>query len=118
MTMTTTAAQAPIVTGSPLLGSMSDLLNDPLAAYLRARRDHGDVVRFRAGPPGLRSDIYAVFSAEGAQQVLAAQAANFRKDNVFYEELRQSVGNGLLTSQDDAYLRQRRLVQPLFTRRR
>ncbi len=116
--MTTTAARAPIVTGSPLLGSMSDLLNDPLAAYLRARRDHGDVVRFRAGPPGLRSDIYAVFSAEGAQQVLATQATNFRKDNVFYEELRQSVGNGLLTSQDDAYLRQRRLVQPLFTRRR
>ncbi|MCL8016627.1 cytochrome P450 [Streptomyces sp. AS02] len=118
MTMTTTAARAPIVAGSPLLGSMSDLLNDPLAAYLRARRDHGDVVRFRAGPPGLRSDIYAVFSAEGAQQVLATQAADFRKDNVFYEELRQSVGNGLLTSQDDAYLRQRRLVQPLFTRRR
>ncbi|WP_093910909.1 cytochrome P450 [Streptomyces sp. cf386] len=117
MTMTTTAP-APIVAGHPLLGSMIDLLNDPLAAYLRARRDHGDVVRFRAGPPGLRSDVYAVFSAEGAQQVLATRAANFRKDNVFYEELRQSVGNGLLTSQDDAYLRQRRLVQPLFTRRR
>ncbi|NUT27432.1 MAG: cytochrome P450 [Streptomyces sp.] len=118
MTMTTTATRAPIVTGSPLLGSMSDLLNDPLATYLRARRDHGDVVRFRAGPPGLRSDIYAVFSPEGAQQILATQAANFRKDNVFYEELRRSVGNGLLTSQDDTYLRQRRLIQPLFTRRR
>ncbi|KUM68811.1 cytochrome P450 [Streptomyces curacoi] len=118
MTMTTSAPQAPIVTASPLFGSMGDLLNDPLGAYLRARRDHGDVVRFRAGPPGLRSDIYAVFSAEGAQQVLATRAADFRKDNVFYEELRQSVGNGLLTSQDEAYLRQRRLVQPLFTRRR
>ncbi|ELS53700.1 cytochrome P450 [Streptomyces viridochromogenes] len=118
MTMTTSAPQAPIVTASPLFGSMGDLLNDPLGAYLRARRDHGDVVRFRAGPPGLRSDIYAVFSAEGAQQVLATRAADFRKDNVFYEELRQSVGNGLLTSQDEVYLRQRRLVQPLFTRRR
>lgn len=118
MTVTTPAAEAPVVTASPLLGSMTDLLNDPLAAYLRARRDHGDVVRFRAGPPGLRSDIYAVFSAEGAQRVLATQAADFRKDNVFYEELRQSVGNGLLTSQDETYLRQRRLVQPLFTRRR
>jgi cytochrome P450 len=118
MTVTTPTAEAPIVTASPLLGSMTDLLTDPLAAYLRARRDHGDVVRFRAGPPGLRSDIYAVFSPEGAQRVLATDAANFRKDNVFYEELRQSVGNGLLTSQDATYLRQRRLVQPLFTRRR
>ncbi|MCW8381654.1 cytochrome P450 [Streptomyces justiciae] len=118
MTMTTEVREAPIVTANPVLGSMNDLLTDPLGTYERARRDHGDVVRFRAGPPGLRADIYAVFSAEGAQQVLAGQAANFRKDNVFYEELRRSIGNGLLTSQDETYLRQRRLVQPLFTRRR
>ncbi|OLZ70477.1 cytochrome P450 [Streptomyces sp. IMTB 2501] len=118
MTATVPGVEAPVVAGTPLLGSMSDLLNDPLAAYLRARREHGDVVRFRAGPPGLRADLYVVFSAEGAQQVLATRAANFRKDNVFYEEVRQSVGNGLLTSQDAAYLRQRRLVQPLFTPRR
>ncbi|MGC9536301.1 hypothetical protein [Streptomyces sp. UG1] len=58
-------------------------------------------------------------AAEGAQQVPADPgAANFRKDNVFHEELRQSVGNGLLTSQDEPYARQRRLIQPLFTRRR
>ncbi|WP_370656893.1 cytochrome P450 [Streptomyces sp. NBS 14/10] len=97
---------------------MADLLGDPLAAYLRARRDHGDVVRFRAGPPGLRREIYGVFSAEGIQQVLATEAANFRKDNAIYEELRHGLGNGLLTSQDERYRRQRRLIQPLFTRRR
>lgn len=111
-------SEAPCAAGTRLLGSMADLLGDPLAAYLRARRDHGDVVRFRAGPPGLRREIYAVFSAEGIQQVLATEAANFRKDNVIYEELRQALGNGLLTSQDEDYRRQRRLIQPLFTRRR
>jgi cytochrome P450 len=58
-----------------------------------------------------------VFSPEGTQQMLAAQADNFRKDSPFYEEARQSFGNGLITSQDDVYLRQRRLIQPLFTRR-
>jgi cytochrome P450 len=114
----TGVTEVPSVAGTPLLGSMPDLLGDPLAAYLRARRDLGDVVRFRAGPPGLRRDIYAVFSAEGVQQVLATEAANFRKDNVIYEELRQALGNGLLTSQDEDYRRQRRLIQPLFTRRR
>jgi cytochrome P450 len=62
--------------------------------------------------------MYCVFSPEGAQQVLATQATNFRKDNVFYEEIRQTGGNGLLTSQDDVYLRQRRLIQPLFTKKR
>ncbi|MFI1332195.1 cytochrome P450 [Streptomyces sp. NPDC020845] len=114
----TKVTEAPYAAGTPLLGSMADLLGDPLAAYLRARRDHGDVVRFRAGPPGLRREIYGVFSAEGIQQVLATEAANFRKDNAIYEELRQALGNGLLTSQDEDYRRQRRLIQPLFTRRR
>ena len=62
--------------------------------------------------------MYCVFSPEGAQQVLATQAGNFRKDNAFYEEIRETGGNGLLTSQDDDYLRQRRLIQPLFTKKR
>ena len=103
--------------GLPLLGSALDLRRDSLEAFLRARRDHGDVVRLSAGPPGVRSVMHCVFSAEGVQQILASQAANFRKDNQFYEELRQSAGNGLLTAQDADYRRQRRLIQPLFTKR-
>ncbi|MEU6704431.1 cytochrome P450 [Streptomyces wuyuanensis] len=112
----TTSARVPGPAGLPLLGSMFDLKRDSLGTYLAARQAHGDVVRFTAGPPGLRMELYAVFSAEGAQQVLATDSANFRKDNAFYQEVRDSFGNGLLTSQDDDYLRQRRLVQPLFTR--
>ncbi|WP_405010754.1 cytochrome P450 [Kitasatospora sp. NBC_01539] len=104
--------------GLPIIGSMLDLTRDPLAAYLAAHRDHGDVVRFGAGPPGLRAEFYMVFSPDGVQQVLATRAADFRKDNTMYEELRASLGNGLLTAQDADYQRQRRLVQPLFTRRR
>ncbi|MFJ7126132.1 cytochrome P450 [Streptomyces sp. NPDC098101] len=114
----TTGAEAPELAGIPLLGSMFDLKNDSLETFLRARREHGDVVRITAGPPGVRATLYGVFSAEGAQQVLAGESANFRKDNAFYQEVRESFGNGLLTSQDEDYLRQRRLVQPLFTRRR
>ena len=113
-----TAAPAPTASGLPFVGSMLDLQRDPLGAYMRAHRDHGDVVRFAVGPPGLRVDFYGVFSASGAQQVLATDSATFRKDNKFYLEIRESLGDGLLTSQDDDYLRQRRLVQPLFTRRR
>lgn len=123
MTVTTTratrsGARAPVAAGTPLLGSLPDLLRDPLAAYLRARRECGDVVRFRIGPPGLGREIHAVFSPEGVQRVLATEAADFRKDTPFYQEVRDQIGNGLLTSQDADYLRQRRLVQPLFTRRR
>ncbi|GHG11610.1 cytochrome P450 [Streptomyces filamentosus] len=117
-TETRTGTEAPVLAGLPVLGSLLDLKGDSLGTFLRARREAGDVVRLTAGPPGLRSHIYAVFSAEGAQQVLAGESANFRKDNTFYQEVRESFGNGLLTSQDEDYLRQRRLVQPLFTKRR
>ncbi|MFJ8650214.1 cytochrome P450 [Streptomyces sp. NPDC093546] len=116
--MATTETSPPGPAGLPLLGSLLELRSDSLAAFLRAQRAHGDVVRLTAGPPGLRSELYGVFSAEGAQQVLATDSADFRKDNAFYQEVRESFGNGLLTSQDADYLRQRRLVQPLFTRRR
>ncbi|MEU8519029.1 cytochrome P450 [Streptomyces sp. NBC_01216] len=116
--MATTSTHVPSPAGTPLLGSMLDLRKDALGTFLRSQRELGDVVRFTAGPPGLRSVVYGVFSAAGAQQVLATESANFRKDNAFYQEVRESFGNGLLTSQDQDYLRQRRLVQPLFTRRR
>ena len=116
--MATTSTEVPGPAGTPLLGSMLDLKQDSLGTFLRSRSEHGDVVRFTAGPPGLRAVVYGVFSAAGAQQVLATESANFRKDNAFYQEVRESFGNGLLTSQDEDYLRQRRLVQPLFTRRR
>ncbi|UJB41214.1 cytochrome P450 [Streptomyces sp. A1-5] len=111
-------AAIPGPAGLPVIGSLLDLRRDSLGAFLRAQREHGDVVRLEAGPPGLRSVFYAVFAPEGVQQILGTQAANFRKDHPLYEEVRQAFGNGLLTSQDDDYLRQRRLVQPLFTKRR
>ncbi|MGW7056841.1 cytochrome P450 [Streptomyces sp. NPDC054888] len=113
-----TTSTIPGPAGLPLLGSMFDLKNDSLNTFLNSQRAHGDVVRITAGPPGMRGVVYGVFSAEGAQQILATESANFRKDNHFYQEVRESFGNGLLTSQDEDYLRQRRLVQPLFTRRR
>ncbi|HZE41010.1 MAG TPA: cytochrome P450 [Stackebrandtia sp.] len=112
------ATTIPGPAGTPLLGSLRDLRADTLAYYLRARRDFGDVVRFSAGPPGLRVSFYALFSAEGVKRMLATEADNFRKDHSFYDEVRQLIGNGLLTSQDEEYVRQRRLIQPLFTHKR
>ncbi|MGH3490401.1 MAG: cytochrome P450 [Actinopolymorphaceae bacterium] len=108
---------APTPTARALVGSMLDLRRDPLGTYLRSFQECGDVVRFLVGPPGLRLELHGVFSPDGVREVLS-DPARFRKDNRFYIEVRESFGNGLLTSQDDDYVRQRRLIQPLFTRRR
>ncbi|RFU20107.1 cytochrome P450 [Geodermatophilus marinus] len=101
--------------GLPVLGSAADLRRRLLATQLRALHELGDVVRFTAGPPGVRLVVHGVYAPEGVHHVLAAEAARYRKDNRFYAALRDDLGDGLLTSQDGTWLRQRRFVQPLFT---
>jgi cytochrome P450 len=104
--------------GAPVIGSALDLQRDLLGTLQRAQREHGDVVRFVAGPPGLRSALYALFHPDAVRRVLATEADRYRKDNRFYQEVRWALGDGLLNSQDERWLRQRRFVQPLFTRKR
>jgi cytochrome P450 len=50
--------------------------------------------------------------------VLAGWPANYRKENVFYSEIRSAFGDGLLTTQDAEWQRQKRYLQPLFVARR
>src|SRR3954469_18203072 len=108
----------PTVPGVPFAGSGIDLRRAPLDTMERARRDHGDVVRFVVGPRCAGRELYVVFHPGGVRRVLATEADRYRKDNRFYEEVRWALGDGLLNSQDERWLRQRRFVQPLFTRRR
>jgi cytochrome P450 len=104
----------PMVPGSFLLGSAVELRRDMLGTYERAFRQYGDVVRFRAGPPGARLELHLLGHPDAAHRVLAGASANYRKDNAFYGEIRSAFGNGLLTSQDAEWQRQKRFLQPLF----
>jgi cytochrome P450 len=109
---------SPVVPGSFLLGSAGALRRDMLGALEQAFQEYGDVVRFRFGPPGMRRELCLVFHPDAAQRVLAGASANYRKDNVFYSEIRSAFGDGLLTTQDDDWQRQKRFLQPLFTPKR
>jgi cytochrome P450 len=100
--------------GLPLLGSSLDLLRDPLGTYERAMRTHGDVVRFVVGPPGRRLVLHGVFEPDQVRQVLADHANT--KDMTFYTTAAETLGDGLLTSDGERWRRQRRIIQPLFTR--
>jgi cytochrome P450 len=108
----------PSLPGTPGLGVLRALRSDTLGTLERARRECGDVVRLEAGPPGLRSTVFAFFHPDDVRHATSTEAARYRKDNVFYGELRWALGDGLLTSQDERWKRQRRFVQPLFTRKR
>lgn len=101
-----------------LLGGMRDFSADQIG-FLSGTRASGDTVLVRIGPPRLGATACVLHTAAGAEAVLSARTApGFRRDAVLYRELRQVIGNGLLTAQDDDWLRQKRFVQPLFTKSR
>jgi cytochrome P450 len=114
----TTLGAAPVVPGSLLLGSTLDLRRDMLGLCEQAFQLYGDAVRFRFGPPGARMEMHMLFHPDAAHQVLAGRSANYRKENVFYSEIRSAFGDGLLTTQDAEWQRQKRYLQPLFVARR
>ena len=85
---------------------------DPLGALTRMAAEHGDVTRFRWGP----QYEYLLNHPDLVEQVLVAQQRSFMKGQAL-QETKRILGEGLLTSEGDFHLRQRRLVQPLFHRR-
>lgn len=112
-----TADTPPQAPGSFLLGATLALQRDQLGTYRRAMETLGDIARFRVGPPGVGFTFDAVFSPEGAHRVLAGDAGNYVKDAPVIGEFRHFLGNGLLVSEGERWRRDRRIAQPLFTRR-
>jgi len=72
-----------------------------------------DIAMIRLGP----FRFVVVNSPEMVQEVLVKNHKHYGKDRGI-EMLRQWLGNGLLTSEGDFHLRQRRLIQPAFHRER
>ncbi|APA98697.1 cytochrome P450 [Nocardia seriolae] len=104
--------------GSWLLGSTVRLLRDPLGEGMRGYAECGDVTRLSYGAIARGRTSYVINHPDGAAHVFAAAAgADYRKDGRLYQPIRDMLGDGLLTSQDEVWLRQRRLIAPLFTTR-
>ena len=111
------ALAPPSARGSLLLGCTRKLQRDQLGTYAEAMAAHGDIARFRVGPPRVGFEFDAVFSPEGAHQVLAGDAGHYVKDAPVIGEFRHFLGDGLLVSRGERWLSHRRIAQPLFTRR-
>ena len=92
---------------------MAGLHRDPLAVMSGLHRRHGDLVHFRIGP----QHVFCVLRADLIREVLVKHQKSFKKGPGF-EAARIVLGNGLLTSEGDFHLRQRRMLQPAFHRRR
>jgi cytochrome P450 len=99
--------------GRLLTGILPELRRDPLATYTRYAREYGDCATLRFGP----SKVYLLSHPDLIEQVLTIQAANFTK-HWGLRTAQRLLGNGLLTSEGEFWRRQRRLIQPAFTRER
>jgi cytochrome P450 len=84
---------------------------DPTGVFAAAAARYGDVVFFRIGA----RRGYLLTNPADVRHVLQDNARNYRKSPL-YEKLRIFLGNGLLTSEGDFWLRQRRIAQPAFHR--
>ena len=99
--------------GYPILGVLPQLRSNPIATFLSAADRYGDIVHLKAGP----YHGFLLSDPADIKHVLQDNARNYHKSPL-YERLRDSLGNGLLTSEDSFWLRQRRLAQPAFHRQR
>ena len=95
---------APGPRGHPLLGSLPEVRRDPIRLFLESFQRYGEVVRFHFGP----MIAHLISSPAGANHVLAENNKNYGKQTRGYRNLRYVLGNGLLTSEGEAWKRQRR----------
>jgi len=106
--------EAPVLRGMPVFGNLFDIRKNPMSVFMRAASFEEDVVNIPVGP----RNVFLVRRPEHVKYVLQDNVKTFSKRTRGYEALRLVLGNGLLTSEGDFWLRQRRLAQPSFHRQR
>lgn len=95
------------------MGSMFDFQRDRLSFITGLAREYGDVARYSLA----HLTFYQVSHPAGVQHILQENNRNYVRGAV-YDGFRAMVGNGLAISEGDFWLRQRRLMQPVFHRQR
>jgi cytochrome P450 len=92
---------------------VAGLHHDPTGTLADLQKRYGDLVHFRIGP----QHVFLVARGDLMREVLVTHQKSFKKGPGF-ERARIVLGDGLLTSEGEFHLRQRRMLQPAFHRRR
>src|SRR5262249_41521641 len=106
-----TALNLPGPRGHLIRGNLPEYVRDPLNYLMTLAREYGDMVRLRFfGFP-----VYIFNNPDHIEQVLVTNNRHFIKPVDFRMPLFRGIfGNGLLTSEGDFWLRQRRVAQTGF----
>lgn len=87
------------------------LQRDPLHYLERLKKEYGDVVHFRIGA----QHVVLLNHPDLIRDVLVTHNRNFVKGFTL-QQAKRVLGEGLLTSEGEFHLRQRRMMQPVFHR--
>jgi len=97
----------------PFVGHLLSYRRDPIGFLTRMANTYGDIVSFTVGS----QRVILLSHPDYIKQVLVKDHRNFVKGRSM-ERAKRLLGEGLLTSEGDFHLRQRRLIQPAFQRER
>ena len=95
------------------LRTLLAIRRDRLSFLQKLKQDHGDVVRFHIATQA----VWILSHPEHIRDVLVVNQKKFMKGRGI-QMMKKLLGEGLLTSEGEFHLRQRRLVQPAFHRQR
>jgi len=96
-----------------VVGYLPAFRRHPLKFLKRMADEYGDLAYFKLGP----QQVFLVNHPDFVRDILVTRQSNFIKSRML-QRARILLGEGLLTSEGQFHLRQRRLVQPAFHQKR
>lgn len=102
----------PRTTGFPIIGSIPTLLRKQTEFLFDSWRKLGDVYELDLGV----ISIVLLNHPDYAQYILRDNPRNYAKGGDLWENVREIIGDGLITSEGEYWRRQRHMIQPHFHR--
>jgi cytochrome P450 len=91
-------------------GGLRELVRDPLGYFSSVARQYGDIVCYRPAP----DTAYLINHPDMIRHVLVDNQRNYSKDTYSNQAFKKTIGEGLINLEGNAWLHQRRLMQPAF----